>query len=211
MRADVPGRLLAEPGFAGGAIFDRTEENLRSAVNFGCSEQILPEEVSPYGGADCGCMRDKSGTLKRMDDGASVDERIGEESLLSSGKANGVIKVMANLAERGQADWFGALERVGSRSVFPAVTHKTRGKQSGPAFRVSVLDVQNAKGRVGRVLRADRQEFGDLVSHRDPGGSARSGGGGGGKKSAQSSRVNDALDRSSNRTLSLKHPPGPRL
>jgi hypothetical protein len=114
-------------------------------------------------------MRDESGTLVHVDDRASVVERTREDSLLSSGKTDRIVEVVADLSEGSGADELGAAEGVGSTGVFPTVANKARGNKAGSTFRMSVLECQNAKVRVEWRLPTSRQKLGNLTSDRDSG------------------------------------------
>jgi hypothetical protein len=184
IRVDIPGRLPPEPGLTGGAVFNRTEKDFRPAVNLGRSQQVLPEKVSTDCGTHGGGVRDEDGTLTHVDNGTSVGEGAGEESLLSGGEADRVIEVVADLTEGGHANQLRASEGVGSNRVFPTVAHEARGNQPGSPLGVGVLDVQSAKIWMERRLGASRKELENLVAYSNAGGPTRGGSGWGGQEGA---------------------------
>jgi hypothetical protein len=119
-----------------------------------------------------------------VDNGTSVGEGAGEESLLSGGEADRVIEVVADLTEGGHADQLRASEGIGSNRVFPTVAHEARGNQPGSPLGVGVLDVQSAKIWMERRLGASRKELENLVAYRNAGGPTRGGSGWGGQEGA---------------------------
>ena len=87
-----------------------------------------------------GGVGDEGRTVGHVNDTAPIEKRRGEDGLLSCGKADRVVKIVADLPKSSEAHSLGALERIGANRIFPAEANETSSHKSGTFFGMPVLN-----------------------------------------------------------------------